>query len=98
MCVDNVRTLCIMTIMANLNVRVEEKTKREARKALADIGLDMSAAVNIFLKQVVTERGLPFTPTKNARKLRKKWDQEVAWVLKHGKRYNSAEELVKDLL
>lgn len=86
-----------MADMTNLNVRVEEKTKREARKTLADIGLDMSSAVNIFLKQVIVEKGLPFTPTKNAKKLRAQWDKEVAWARKHGKRYTSAEELFKDL-
>ena len=52
-----------------INVRVEEKTKREASKMLADIGLDMSSAVNIFLKQIVVEKGLPFTPSKNAEKV-----------------------------
>jgi len=79
--------------MATLNVRVEEKTKREARKALADIGLDMSSAVNVFLKQVVVEKGLPFTPTKNAKKLRAQWDKEVAEALKKGKVYGAHEAL-----
>ena len=79
--------------MATLNVRVEEKTKREARKALADIGLDMSSAVNVFLKQVVVEKGLPFTPTKNAKKLRAQWDKEVADALKSGKVYDARDAL-----
>lgn len=85
--------------MTTLNVRIEEKTKREARKTLADIGLDMSSAVNMFLKQVIVEQGLPFIPTKkDPKKIRAQWDRESAWALKHGKRYSSAEELLKDLL
>ena len=72
-----------------INVRVEEKTKREASKMLADIGLDMSSAVNIFLKQIVVEKDLPFTPSKNAEKLRAKWDREVAKAMKSGKVYDA---------
>jgi DNA-damage-inducible protein J len=83
--------------MTQINVRIEEKTKREARKTLADLGLDISSAVNMFLKQVVIEQGLPFMPTKNAAALRAKWDQEVAWARKHGKRYSDLKELFKDI-
>ena len=84
--------------MTQINVRVEDKTKRLASKTLADIGLDMSSAVNLFLKQVIVDQGLPFTPsTKDAKKLRAKWDKEVAWALKHGKRYTDTKELFRDL-
>ena len=84
--------------MTTINVRIEEKTKKRAAKTLADIGLDMSSAVNMFLKQVVVEQGLPFTPTKkDPKKIRAQWDREVAWALKHGKRYTDTKELFKDL-
>jgi len=84
--------------MSTINVRIEEKTKRAASKALASMGLDLSTGVKIFLHQVVTEQGMPFKPTKNPAALRAEWDKEVAWALKHGKKYDSAEELLKDLL
>ena len=84
--------------MSTINVRIEEKTKKAASKALASMGLDLSTGVKIFLHQVVTEQGMPFKPTKNPAALRAEWDKEVAWALKHGKKYDSAEELLKDLL
>ncbi len=84
--------------MTTLNVRIEQKTKVAASKALASMGLDLSTGVKIFLHQVITEQGLPFTPTKNLAALRAKWDKEVAQALKKGKRYNSAEELLKDII
>ena len=84
--------------MSTINVRIEEKTKRAASKALASMGLDLSTGGKIFLHQVVTEQGMPFKPTKNPAALRAEWDKEVAWALKHGKKYDSAEELLKDLL
>jgi len=86
-----------MVHMTTVQVRIEEKTKKAAQKALADIGLDLSTGVKIFLNQVVTEKGLPFTPTKNRAALRAKWDKEVAEARKHGKRYTDVKELFKDL-
>ena len=83
--------------MTTINVRIEEKTKKAAQKVLADVGIDLSTGVKIFLQQVVTENGLPFTPTKNAKALRAKWDKESAWALKHAKRYTDTKELFKDL-
>lgn len=80
-------------MMTQINIRIEEKTKRAASKALADIGLDMSSAVNMFLKQVVVEQGLPFTPTKNAKKILEKWNREVAEALKRGKVYDARDAL-----
>jgi DNA-damage-inducible protein J len=84
--------------MSTINVRIEEKTKKAASKALAGMGLDLSTGVKIFLHQVVTEQGLPFKPTKNPAALRAKWDKEVAEARKRGKFYTSAEEMLKDLL
>ncbi len=86
--------------MTTLNVRIEEKTKREAGKVLADMGLDLSTGVKIFLQQVITEKGLPFTPSKTKRSpaaIRAQWDKEVAWARKHSKPYTDVDELFKDL-
>ena len=83
--------------MSTVNVRIEERTKKAASKALAGMGLDLSTGVKLFLHQVVTEKGLPFTPTKNPVALRAKWDKEVADALKRGKVYKNVKELFKDL-
>jgi addiction module RelB/DinJ family antitoxin len=83
--------------MTTLNVRIEEKTKKAASKALADLGMDLSTGIKIFLAQVVQEKGLPFTPTRNPAAIRAKWDKAVAEALKHGKRYTSGQDLLADL-
>ena len=83
--------------MTTVNVRIEEKTKKAASKALARIGLDLSAGVKLFLHQVVTEKGLPFTPTKNAAAIRARWNKEVVEARRTGKVYKSAEEVLADL-
>ena len=89
--------------MTTLSIRIEEKTKKEAKKTLKALGLDLSSAVNMFLNQVVIEQGIPFKPsrvsTKEEReKIRKEWDKEVAFALKYGKRYSDAESMFADIL
>ncbi len=85
--------------MTTLNIRIEENIKNKANKTLSSLGLDMSTAVKIFLNQVITENGLPFTPSKKSNTLlRAKWDKEVTEALKKGKRYTSAKELLDDIL
>lgn len=46
--------------MANLNIRVDDDLKRQAEMIFSDIGLSLSAATTIFLKQVVRCNGIPF--------------------------------------
>ena len=46
--------------MTTLNVRVDESLKKQASELFADLGLDMSTAVNMFLRQAVMKDGLPF--------------------------------------
>ncbi len=42
------------------NIYLNAEIKREAKKILARYGLSLSDAINIFLTQVVLERGIPF--------------------------------------
>lgn len=43
-----------------LTIRVNSEVKREAQKIFSDLGLDTTTAFNIFLRQVIVCRGLPF--------------------------------------
>ncbi len=42
------------------NLYLNAKVKEEAKKILSRYGLSLSDAVNIFLTQVVLEKGIPF--------------------------------------
>lgn len=46
--------------MANLNIHVDDTLKQQAELILSDIGLSLSTATTIFLKQVVRCNGIPF--------------------------------------
>lgn len=42
------------------NISIDADTKSKAQELLADLGLDLSTAVNIFLRQLVRENAFPF--------------------------------------
>ena len=48
---------------ANVFARVDASLKEQAEGILSQLGLPMSNAINIFLKQIVLRRGLPFDVT-----------------------------------
>lgn len=41
-------------------IRIEPEVKREASAILDELGLSMSTAINLFLRAVVREQGMPF--------------------------------------
>ena len=84
--------------MTNLTIRIEEKLKKDAQKTLKKQGLDMTTAIRMFLHQVNFEKGLPFLPTRNEARLKKRWDAQVKDALKNGKSYSNAKELFDDIL
>lgn len=44
-------------------VRIDENLKKQANELFAKLGMDMSGAMNIFLRQCVMRGGLPFEVT-----------------------------------
>jgi DNA-damage-inducible protein J len=50
----------IMANTTNLNIRVDEELKRQAEAIFAELGLNMSTAMNIFLRYSVRYGGIPF--------------------------------------
>ncbi len=45
---------------SNINVRVDSKVKEQAEELFNKLGLNMSAAINIFLRQSIRYGGIPF--------------------------------------
>ena len=46
--------------MAQISFRVDDEIKKKAERTFDDIGMSMSAAINIYLKTVVRENRIPF--------------------------------------
>ena len=81
-------------------VRIDETLKKQANELFSQLGLDMSGAMNIFLRQCVVRGGLPFNielpqykpevvdAMEEARRISKDPGE---------KRYNSFSEAMEDL-
>ena len=92
--------------MANMNsainVNVPLEVKEEANSIFNNLGLNMSTAINIFLKKVIAERGIPFDlkepkPSKELLDALKELDYMESHPNEY-KSYNNLDELKKDLL
>ena len=82
-------------------IRIDSNVKTEANELFKKLGIDMSSAVNIFLRQCVLHGGLPFkveSPKFNAETLAA---MDEARDIMSGKiqatSYNTTDELFKDL-
>lgn len=49
-----------MARTSNVFARVEPEIKEQAEKVLGRLGIPMSNAIGLFLRQVVLQRGIPF--------------------------------------
>ena len=48
------------TKSANLYARIEPDVKENAESILSALGISASSAINMFYKQIILQRGLPF--------------------------------------
>ena len=49
-----------MANTTNLNVRVDEELKRQAESIFTELGMNLSTAMNLFLRSAVRYGGIPF--------------------------------------
>ena len=85
-----------------INVNVPTEVKEESSSIFNNLGLNMSTAINMFLKRVIYERGIPFDvkEPKPSKELLEAL-QELDYMEKHPeeyKSYSNIEDLKKDLL
>ena len=67
-----------------INIQVDSNVKKEATMVLTELGLSMSSAINLFLKQVIKKNGLPFEVT-NVVENKKILDVVCGLIMKDGK-------------
>ncbi len=46
------------------NISIDAETKAQAQALFADFGMDLSTAINIFLRQAIRENAIPFAITR----------------------------------
>lgn len=87
-------------LQSQIQVRIDTKTKEEAKKVFGEIGLDTSSAVKIFLKEVARSGHFPIDlRTINGFTLEQEREmiRETKKAIKYSKSYITAEEMHKDI-
>ena len=72
-----------------ININVDSNIKKEATELFNSLGLNMSTAINLFLRKSINEGGIPFE-IKNSKPTR-----ELKKTLKEAKKIENGEILVK---
>ncbi|MCL2081346.1 MAG: type II toxin-antitoxin system RelB/DinJ family antitoxin [Oscillospiraceae bacterium] len=52
----------MMTAKANINVQIDAEVKTLATQLLGRMGLDQATAIDMFFRQIIAEKRLPFQP------------------------------------
>lgn len=84
-----------------IQVRIDTETKEEARKILDELGLDISTAVKMMLRQVINTRNLPYEiRDANGFTLRSAQELRRSAVDARGskKTFKSGKDLIHDVL
>jgi len=50
-------------VKSNVNVKIDASVKEQASQLLERMGIDQTTAIDMFYRQIISERRLPFQPT-----------------------------------
>ena len=84
-----------------LQIRIDAKTKKEAKEILDNLGLDMSSAIKLFFRQIINAQNIPFEirgdnglTLKGSEMLR----ESIIDAKNSAKSFKSGSALIKDIL
>ena len=80
---------------SNLNVRVDAKDKKGFEQFCSNVGMNVSTAINMFIKAVLREQKLPFEVRANTfdEKIYEKLKEAELEMINTSKRYSKEEVL-----
>ncbi len=85
---------------ANLTIRMEPKIKEEAETLFSELGMSLTTAINIFVRQAISSGGLPFAVRRKRPNRATLEALAEARALAHdpnAKRYDTIEEVMAEL-
>ena len=88
-----------MNNTTNLNIRIDKTVKESSEKVFEELGLNMTTAINIFLRQVIRVNGIPFEIKGNIPKQETSEAMEESIAIANGKEkgYTNIDDLKKAL-
>ena len=82
----------------NLNVRIDADLKKQSEEIFNELGLTMSTALTVFLRQTVRSRGIPFEMRLNIpNEETLAAIQDVNMDRNMSRQFHSVKELMEDL-
>ena len=84
-------------MIATINVKTDSELKKQAESLFSDLGMNMTTALNIFLRQAVRENRIPFEITRDPYSLEKAVSDTRTRTNLHGP-YSSASDAVASML
>ena len=86
----------------NITMRIDEELKRQAEELFSDLGLNMTSAFTVFVKQAIREQRIPFTISREIPNEDTLEALEEVKQMKQnpnmGKSYTNVDEMIKELL
>ncbi|WP_461248483.1 type II toxin-antitoxin system RelB/DinJ family antitoxin [Treponema sp. R6D11] len=55
----------MINVKSNINVKIDTEIKEQAAQLLGRMGIDQTTAIDMFFRQIIAERRLPFQPIVN---------------------------------
>ncbi len=86
-----------MSKSSNIIVRVDSELKQQSEELFKEMGMNMSMAINIFLKQSIKEQGIPFKITNNPNKKTIKTIKKANQGKNLSNNFTNMEDLFEDL-
>ena len=88
-----------MNTTTNVSIRMDVELKKQAEELFADLGLNMTAAMTMFLRQAVRNQGIPFEISRvpNAETVAAMLESERMARDPNVKGYTDLDELFRDL-
>ncbi|MBW3090086.1 type II toxin-antitoxin system RelB/DinJ family antitoxin [Bifidobacterium miconisargentati] len=84
-----------MAVKATISFRTDPQVKQQAKELYESMGLDLSTALNMFLRQSLTDNGMPFRATReNPLNVEARRQADA----REGASFSSANDLMKDLM
>ena len=82
----------------NMNIRMDSEIKRQAEKLFSEFGLNMTSAINLFLRQAIRNQSIPFEISLNVPNSETRKAIDDTKNRKNLSRpFHSVEELMEDL-
>ncbi|MBS3984773.1 MAG: type II toxin-antitoxin system RelB/DinJ family antitoxin [Selenomonadales bacterium] len=88
-----------MSDTTNVSIRIDVQLKKQAEELFSDLGLNMTTAMTIFLRQAVRSQGIPFEISRvpNADTIAAMKEAEIIVRDPNAKGYTDLASLFRDL-